>query len=351
MVPKRRWNRWRWRRLARAPEAVAGCPVGRPLPRRAELPRSARRALRSRRSRAGGLPRGCTLTLLRDDGVELNQGLLVRVLAEGTSVHPDGERRAAAGAPLLHHGAGGGAQPLLEEWVWLYADNLGDGGDGQVPGWMVNGGEIGDFEQASQPTLCPSLGPERCSGSCRVRGAARSLGSRPQEVGAVGGHIDHAAVLEVDALAAAHVEDAASDTAQQGALGVAQLRVHPGGAATARPHLREEPLPRPLRRTQRCKRGRQAEQARVYDVGGDQRRHGAAWIVRRPTVVAIDGHVDPSTRRRKVVSKAVAGDRPAFCAPPPLGRCPNQKRRRCVLITADSATHFGTSFSRSAQRL
>ena len=137
MVPKRRWNRWRWRRLARAPEAVAGRPVGRPLPGSAELPGAARRALRSRRSRAGALPRRCTLTLLADDGVEFNQGLLVRVLAEGTGVHPDGERRAAAGALLLHHGAGGGAQPLLEEWVWLYADNLGHSGDGEVPGWST----------------------------------------------------------------------------------------------------------------------------------------------------------------------------------------------------------------------
>ena len=159
----------------------------------------------------------------------------------------------------------------------------------------------------------------------------------------MGGHFDHAAVLEVDALAAAHVEDAAGDTAQQGALSVAQLRVHPGGAATARPHLREEPLPRPLRRTQRCKRGRQAEQARVYDVGGDQRRHGAAWIVRRPTVVAIDGHVDehPSP---KVVSKAVAGGRRAFVHRLPLVVALTRRDGGVHGGTADSATHFGTSF-------
>ena len=48
----RRWNRRLWRRLARAPEAVAGRSVGRPLPGSAELPRAARRALRRRRSRA-----------------------------------------------------------------------------------------------------------------------------------------------------------------------------------------------------------------------------------------------------------------------------------------------------------
>eukprot|EP00964_Phaeocystis_antarctica_P108511 scaffold73084_cov51-Phaeocystis_antarctica.AAC.1 len=35
-----RWWKGRlWRRLARAPEAVAGCPVARPLPGSAELPR------------------------------------------------------------------------------------------------------------------------------------------------------------------------------------------------------------------------------------------------------------------------------------------------------------------------
>eukprot|EP00964_Phaeocystis_antarctica_P034613 scaffold19718_cov64-Phaeocystis_antarctica.AAC.2 len=46
-----------WRRLARAPEAVAGRPEGRPLPGSAELPRAARRALRRHGSRAGALPR------------------------------------------------------------------------------------------------------------------------------------------------------------------------------------------------------------------------------------------------------------------------------------------------------
>ena len=102
------------------------------------------RAARTRQARpekaqepSWGTAQAGTLTLLADYGVELNQGLLVRVLAEGASVHPDGERRAAAGAPLLHNGAGGGAQPLLEEWVWLYADNLGHSGDGEVPGWST----------------------------------------------------------------------------------------------------------------------------------------------------------------------------------------------------------------------
>ena len=86
----------------------------------------------------------------------------------------------------------------------------------------------------------------------------------------------HAQVLEVDALAAAHIEDAAGDAAKQGALGVAQLGVHTGGAAAACPHLCKEPLSHPLRRTQRCKSGRQTEQARAGCVGGEQGRHGAA---------------------------------------------------------------------------
>eukprot|EP00964_Phaeocystis_antarctica_P022553 scaffold12532_cov48-Phaeocystis_antarctica.AAC.1 len=47
-----------WRRIARAPEAVAGRPVGRPLPGSAELPRAARCALRRRRGRAGAMSRG-----------------------------------------------------------------------------------------------------------------------------------------------------------------------------------------------------------------------------------------------------------------------------------------------------
>ena len=55
---QRRRNGRLWRRLARAPEAVAGRPVGRPLPGSAELPRAARRTLRRRRGRAGALPRG-----------------------------------------------------------------------------------------------------------------------------------------------------------------------------------------------------------------------------------------------------------------------------------------------------
>eukprot|EP00964_Phaeocystis_antarctica_P098422 scaffold64450_cov66-Phaeocystis_antarctica.AAC.1 len=55
---QRRRDRRLWRRLARAPEAVAGRPVGRPLSGSAELPRAARCALRRCRSRAGVLPRG-----------------------------------------------------------------------------------------------------------------------------------------------------------------------------------------------------------------------------------------------------------------------------------------------------
>ena len=46
-----------WRRLARAPEAVAG-PSGSASSWKCELPRAARRALRRCRSRAGALPRG-----------------------------------------------------------------------------------------------------------------------------------------------------------------------------------------------------------------------------------------------------------------------------------------------------
>ena len=52
-----RWNRQLGRRLARAPEAVAGRSVGRPLPGSAELPRAAGSGPRRRRSRAGALPR------------------------------------------------------------------------------------------------------------------------------------------------------------------------------------------------------------------------------------------------------------------------------------------------------
>jgi hypothetical protein len=52
---QRRWNRRLRRRLARAPEAVAGRPMARPLLRSAELPRAARRALRRRRGRGGAL--------------------------------------------------------------------------------------------------------------------------------------------------------------------------------------------------------------------------------------------------------------------------------------------------------
>ena len=44
-------------RRARAAEAVAGRPVGRPLPGSAARPGAARRALRRRTSRAGALPR------------------------------------------------------------------------------------------------------------------------------------------------------------------------------------------------------------------------------------------------------------------------------------------------------
>eukprot|EP00964_Phaeocystis_antarctica_P052045 scaffold30429_cov45-Phaeocystis_antarctica.AAC.1 len=54
---QRQGNRRLGRRLARAPEAVAGRPEGRPLPGSAELPKAARCALRRRRSRAGALPR------------------------------------------------------------------------------------------------------------------------------------------------------------------------------------------------------------------------------------------------------------------------------------------------------
>eukprot|EP00964_Phaeocystis_antarctica_P086181 scaffold54551_cov39-Phaeocystis_antarctica.AAC.4 len=43
--------------MARAPEALAGHPEGRPLPGSAGPPRAARCALRRRRCRAGALPR------------------------------------------------------------------------------------------------------------------------------------------------------------------------------------------------------------------------------------------------------------------------------------------------------
>ena len=62
----RRWNRRLWRRLARAPEAVAGRPEGRPRPGSAGLPRAARRALRRQAQEPswGAAKRG-TLTMLR----------------------------------------------------------------------------------------------------------------------------------------------------------------------------------------------------------------------------------------------------------------------------------------------
>ena len=53
-----RWNRQLGRRLARAPEAVAGRSVGRPLPGSAELPIASVHALGRHRSRAGALPGG-----------------------------------------------------------------------------------------------------------------------------------------------------------------------------------------------------------------------------------------------------------------------------------------------------
>eukprot|EP00964_Phaeocystis_antarctica_P145607 scaffold111722_cov75-Phaeocystis_antarctica.AAC.2 len=53
----RQGNRRLGRRLARAPEAVAGRPEGRPLSGSSEPPRAARSALRRHRSRAGALPR------------------------------------------------------------------------------------------------------------------------------------------------------------------------------------------------------------------------------------------------------------------------------------------------------
>eukprot|EP00964_Phaeocystis_antarctica_P080452 scaffold50242_cov64-Phaeocystis_antarctica.AAC.2 len=52
------------RRLARAPEAVVGRPVGLSLPRSAQPPRTVRFAPKRRRSRAGGHCPGCTLTML-----------------------------------------------------------------------------------------------------------------------------------------------------------------------------------------------------------------------------------------------------------------------------------------------
>ena len=54
---QRQGNRQLWRQLARAPEAVAGCPVGRPRPGSTEPPGAARRALRRQMGRAGALPR------------------------------------------------------------------------------------------------------------------------------------------------------------------------------------------------------------------------------------------------------------------------------------------------------
>eukprot|EP00964_Phaeocystis_antarctica_P069346 scaffold42115_cov39-Phaeocystis_antarctica.AAC.1 len=66
---QRQENRRLGRRLARAPEAVAGRPEGRPLPGSAELPRAARR-------RAGALPR-----LHFDHAVGQAQGVGVQRMA------------------------------------------------------------------------------------------------------------------------------------------------------------------------------------------------------------------------------------------------------------------------------
>ena len=52
----RRGNGRLWRRLARAPEAVAARPEGRSTPMSARLPRAARRALRGHRSQSGAVP-------------------------------------------------------------------------------------------------------------------------------------------------------------------------------------------------------------------------------------------------------------------------------------------------------
>eukprot|EP00964_Phaeocystis_antarctica_P034787 scaffold19818_cov63-Phaeocystis_antarctica.AAC.2 len=54
---QRRWDQRLWRRLARAPQAVAGRPVAEPRPGITEPIETARRALRRHRSRAGALPR------------------------------------------------------------------------------------------------------------------------------------------------------------------------------------------------------------------------------------------------------------------------------------------------------
>ena len=61
---RRCWSGRVPRRLARAAEAMAGRPVGRPLPGSAEPPRAARRALRRRSSRARGAADGAVLTVL-----------------------------------------------------------------------------------------------------------------------------------------------------------------------------------------------------------------------------------------------------------------------------------------------
>ena len=66
---QRRGNERLWRRLARAPEAVAGVPLAGPRPGSTEPPRAARRALRRHRSRGGGTGAelghrpDCTLTM------------------------------------------------------------------------------------------------------------------------------------------------------------------------------------------------------------------------------------------------------------------------------------------------
>eukprot|EP00964_Phaeocystis_antarctica_P018366 scaffold10146_cov70-Phaeocystis_antarctica.AAC.1 len=66
----RRWNRRLWRRLARAPEAVAGRSVGRPLPGSAELPWSRKARPEEAQAPSWGSAKGCALTMRpRSDGV------------------------------------------------------------------------------------------------------------------------------------------------------------------------------------------------------------------------------------------------------------------------------------------
>eukprot|EP00964_Phaeocystis_antarctica_P087907 scaffold55895_cov39-Phaeocystis_antarctica.AAC.1 len=160
LTKTRRWNRRRWRRLARAPEAVAGRPVGRPLPASLEPPRAARRALRRRRSRAGALPRGHFELAAVQAGV--------RVVDPSVDLHA--------------------RQPL---GLRLNLVLLGPGAVGVQLGQVVT-----RVEPHTVPQLTVALGPQRLAqevgalAEAHLRGV-RHGGAHREELGAHAVHVAH----------------------------------------------------------------------------------------------------------------------------------------------------------------